>query len=72
MGFTSYGDFGSSLLLDLLAIKYGLLVAWDRCFRKVICNSDFTDVIRLINDNFSKYHLFGAVIFYIKELLKQN
>ena len=72
MGFTSYGGFGSSLLPDLLAIKYGLLVAWDRGFRKVICNSDFTNVIRLINDDFNKYHLFGAVIFYIEELLKQN
>jgi hypothetical protein len=63
MGFTSYGGFGSNLLLELLGIKYGLLVLWDRGFRKVICNSDYTDVIRLIHDDFNKYHLFEIIIF---------
>jgi hypothetical protein len=48
MGFTGYGDFGSNLLPELLEIKYDLLVAWDRGFRNVICNSDSTDDIRLI------------------------
>ena len=63
MGFTGYGGFCSNILLELLRIKYGLLVSWDRGFRKVICNSDYTDVIRLIHDDFNKYHLFEIVIF---------
>jgi len=30
MSFTAYGGFGSNLFLELLAIKYGLLVVWDK------------------------------------------
>jgi hypothetical protein len=72
MSFTGYGGFGSNLLLELQAIKYSLLVAWDRGFRKLIYNSNSTDIIRLIHDNFNKYYLFRVVIFDIKELLIQN
>jgi hypothetical protein len=56
------------VLPELLAIKYGLLVVSDRGF----CNSDSTNAIQLIHDDFNKYHLFRAVIFYIKELLIRN
>ena len=68
MSFTGYGGFGSDLLPELQAIKYSLVVAWDRGFRKLIYNSNSIDIIRLIHDDFNKYHLFRVVIFDIKEL----
>ena len=51
MGFTGYRGFGSNLLPKLQAIKYSLLVAWDRGFKKAIYNSDSTYIIRLIHDD---------------------
>ena len=69
MSFMSYRGFDSNILLELLGIKYCLLVTWDKGFRKVICNSDSTDAIQLIYNDFNKYYLFEAVIFYIKKLL---
>jgi len=51
------------VLPEVLAIKYGLLVVSNRGFRKVTCNSDYTNAIQLIHDDFNKYHLFRTVIF---------
>jgi len=72
MSFIGYRGFSSNLLPELLAIKYDLLMTWDRCFKKVISNSDSRYIIRLIHDDFNKYYLFRVVIFYIKELLTWN
>jgi len=66
-GFFSYFFSG---FLGLISFSVFLLALGG--FRKVICNSDSTDAIRLINDDFNKYYLFGSVIFYIKEVLTWN
>jgi hypothetical protein len=66
MIFTGYEGFGFNLFQELLVIKYGLLVAWGRGFKKGIFNYDSINVIPLIYDDFNKYHLFRVVIFYIK------
>lgn len=45
MSFIGYRSFGSNLLPGLLAIKYDLFVTCYRDFRKVIYNSNSTNII---------------------------
>lgn len=62
-GFTTNEDAGDSLLAELLAIKNGLLHAWDKGARDIICESNSADVISLLNLGVDRsFHVYRTLL----------
>ncbi|KAF7824839.1 ribonuclease H [Senna tora] len=72
IGFTASIGFNKILYAELLAIKYGLELAWERQCPKVICESDSTDAIQLVEWAKIEVHMYGSLIGEIRELLERN
>lgn len=47
-GFVGYGGQATVLHMELFAIFHGLVIAWNRGFRKVVCYSDSLLVVTLV------------------------
>lgn len=59
------------LLAELLAVIKGLLLTWDGGFRKVYCESDFTEVVSLIHNREALiFNKFTAIAMEVVELLE--
>ncbi|KAG6791761.1 hypothetical protein POTOM_000894 [Populus tomentosa] len=50
VSFSGFGGIDINLLPELLAIKHGFVLAWNQGYRKIICNLDSINVLRLIHD----------------------
>lgn len=48
LGFSGFAGYDPNLLLELLALKYGLLIAWNQGYKHILCNSDSIKKFRLI------------------------
>ncbi|XP_057418651.1 uncharacterized protein LOC130712852 [Lotus japonicus] len=62
-------SFITSEFEELLAIYYGLNLAWDYGARKVECQSDSLDAVNLVLSNPSQRHMYASLIWDIKDLL---
>jgi ribonuclease HI len=72
-GFPGFASCGPTLLLELLALKHGLMIAWDWGYRQVLCNSDSMDTLRLVLEGNIEFHHFGAInVMDIKDLLARE
>jgi hypothetical protein len=74
VGFTGFAGFGCKLLPELMALKkHGLLLAWERGYRRILCDSDSMDAIWLVTAGIDyEFHKFGALIVDIRDLLKRD
>ena len=59
---------GNNLCVELLALD----IAWVMGFRRVICEVDYTEVIRLVSTPSSHFHWYAAIIKDIKVLLAKE
>ena len=50
MGFSGYVGISTNLHAELLALLYGLQVAWDFGAQQVLCCSDSLDVVTLVTN----------------------
>lgn len=50
VSFPGFEGIDINLLPELLAIKHGLVLAWNQGYRKIICNLDSINILRLIHD----------------------
>jgi ribonuclease HI len=71
-GFSGFCGFGLNLLLELLAIKHGLDVAWDRGHRRIILQSDSQEAIRLVKEGNYKFHKLDVIIVDVKFFIALN
>jgi ribonuclease HI len=60
------------LHVELLAIYHGLKVAWDQGYRNIICYSDSTLSIQLVEGEVSPWHHYASILANIKALVKRN
>jgi len=56
----------------LLALKNDLQFAWERGYRRVLCTSASTEVIRLISEHYIAFHEYKALIDEITSLMLQD
>ncbi|KAL9350907.1 hypothetical protein Peur_058162 [Populus x canadensis] len=52
-------SYGPKLLPELLALKHGLLIAWNWGYKQVLCNSDSMDSLRLIKNYDIDFHRYN-------------
>ena len=72
--FGFYGSIGlaGNLLPELIATFQGLCLAWNHGFRRVLCESNSLEAIRLIHSPSPDLHHFQAVIMEIKSWLSRE
>ena len=71
-GFTRNIGFCSSMTVELCAIYVGLQLTWDKGFRKVILESDFTVVVGIINGDSVRVDRNYNLIMKIRELMDRD
>lgn len=73
LGLQGFASHGPNLLLELLALKHGLMITWERGYRQALCNSDSMDTQRLAREGNIEFHHFGAInVMDIKDLLARE
>ncbi|CAJ2652542.1 unnamed protein product [Trifolium pratense] len=71
-GFVGNIGFSNILHAELLAIYYGLVLAWDFGFTELWCYSNSKSAIKLISETVNTWHRYAAIIHNIKELLARD
>lgn len=66
------GNIGDTdnLYAELLAHYNGLLLAWNKGYKNVVCYSDSLDVLKLVEENRNVWHHYAHIIENIQEVLK--
>ena len=62
----------NNLCVKLLALRKGLLLAWNMGFRRVICEVDCSKVVKLALAHGLSFHSYAVVIVVIQKLLAKN
>ncbi|KAE9610055.1 putative ribonuclease H-like domain-containing protein [Lupinus albus] len=68
-GFMGSVGISNNLHVEPMGPLYGLQLAWDMGFRKVICYSDSMDVISLVHGSRPNYHHYMATVLRIQDLI---
>lgn len=68
-GFYGHLGMGTNLFPELQAIKHGFLLAWQKGYSSVICESDSQEALNLIHSADVRMHCYGVVISDIKVLI---
>ena len=68
-GFVSHIGIAGSLLAELIAIRHGLLLAWQYGFRRVECESDCLKAVQIIHSNTGDFPYFESIVEEINQLL---
>jgi ribonuclease HI len=71
-GFVGTVGISTILHVELLAIYNGLKVAWDQGHRNIICYSDSTLSLQLIDGKVNPWHHYASILANITELVKRN
>ncbi|WJX25711.1 hypothetical protein P8452_14727 [Trifolium repens] len=71
-GFAGTVGISSVLHVELLAIYYGLKAAWDQGYRNIICYSDSTLSLQLIEGEVNQWHHYAPILANINALVKRN
>ena len=61
-----------NLCVELLALRFGLQLAWQHGFRKIVCEVDCMEVVRLVLHEASSFHRYVAIIRVIQSLLSRD
>jgi len=61
-GFSGYCGHATNLYAELMTILQGLLLVWEKGIRLLICESDSSWVLHLIDHGDNRYHPYAAVI----------
>lgn len=69
-GFHAFQEQGNTLMSEAYALKLGLLLIWDRGFRRVICNVDCAELLQSLRDEESRHFL--PILEEISGLLSRN
>ena len=72
LGFSNYIPWADNLCVELLALRFGLQLAWQHGFRKIICEVDCMEVVRLVLHETSSFHRYVAIIRDIQSLLSRD
>nr|KYP61721.1 Putative ribonuclease H protein At1g65750 family [Cajanus cajan] len=69
--FGFYGFLGEASVLqtEILALLHGLHLCWDKGFRKIVCYSDSTLVVSLLQGPILMFHRYGNQLMEIHQLL---
>ncbi|KAF1889939.1 hypothetical protein Lal_00025269 [Lupinus albus] len=62
----------NNLHVELMGLLYGLQLAWDMRFKKVICYSDSMDVISLVHGSWPNHHHYMAIVLRIQDLIHMD
>jgi ribonuclease HI len=60
------------LHVEILGLYHGLKLCWDTGFKHVLCHSDSTTVVDLIQKDLNVHHKYGNLIMAIKQLLRRD
>jgi ribonuclease HI len=71
-GFVGNIGFSNILHAELLAVYYGLTMAWELDIKELWCYSDSKTVIKLLSDSVNPWHHYAAIIHNIKDLLAKD
>lgn len=72
-GFSSYEGHGDAYMAELLGVVRGLQQAWQRGFRRMICETDCLSVIESLNSNRTlNLHSCGALLTEVKCLIMED
>lgn len=73
IGFKSHAMNGNPFYAEALALCDGLRLAWERGFRKLICESDNLELVKTVQQGGSLItHAHGQILSDIRELLNRN
>ena len=72
VGFQGSLGTASNLKEELMALCQGLRLAWSRGYRYVMCESDSTEVTRLIQSTVDVHHLHHAILADIQEYIHRE
>lgn len=50
---------GDPLLAENLAMRMGLLMAWEKNFRRILCCSDYFELVNMLRKNQFDFHVYG-------------
>lgn len=68
--FSTFEGHGEILQSELLAVRNGLMLAWQAGYRKLICETDCLEVATLLNSNNNlEFHIFSNILKEIMDLL---
>lgn len=72
-GFTCFEGGGGCVLVELLTVKRGMLLTWERGFRNVFLESDSQDLVYFLQRrNFIHLHVHASVAMEIVDLMSQD
>jgi len=57
---------------EILSLYHGLKLCWDTGFKHVVCLSDSTIVVDLIQKDLNVHHKYGKLVMAIKHLLRRD
>ena len=69
--YESLGD-STSFHAELVGLYRGLFLTWELGYRDVVCHSDSLLAVETVKLGAGEFHLYGALIQSIKELLSRN
>lgn len=72
LGFKGSVGITQILFAELRGILQGLKIAWENGFRQVFCDCDCMKAIRLITLGVEEFHIYGAIIAEIRQMLHWN
>ncbi|XP_024626760.1 uncharacterized protein [Medicago truncatula] len=68
---SNLGGFGG-LIRDHTGLYHGLKLCWDTGFKHVVCYSDSTTVVDLVQKDLNVHHKYENLIMAIKQLLRRD
>ena len=71
-GFSVHVPWANNLRVKLLALKFSLILAWQQGVRRIVCEVDCMEVIRLVLHQPPTFHRYLAIISDIHGLLAQD
>ncbi|PNX95949.1 ribonuclease H [Trifolium pratense] len=72
IGYHGHIGFSNILHAELLALLFGLQLAWDKGLSNIICYSDSLNVVKLVTAPITPMHLYAAILQEVKNLMNRN
>lgn len=69
-GFHAFQDGGSALLSEVLALKTGLQLVWNKGYRNIVCNTDCRELLVSLEDE--EIRRFFPILKEIRAILRRQ
>ncbi|RZC04124.1 hypothetical protein D0Y65_018654 [Glycine soja] len=70
VGVYSFDGLGDSAKAEIMALRHGLILAWDKGFRNILCEMDNKNMVDIFNNNCCPdFHPHIAVVLIVLELI---